>query len=82
MGSEVVGMRMSQLSDRKCQTAKPRERVVKLSDGDGLQLWIMPTGAKLWRFAYRHDGKQKLLAMGSYPIVSLVSARRKREDAR
>jgi hypothetical protein len=76
------GDEMTQLSDRKCQTAKPTERVVKLSDGDGLQLWIMPTGAKLWRLAYRYDGKQKLLAMGSYPIVSLVSARRKRDDAR
>jgi integrase len=73
---------MAQLSDRKCQTAKPGDRVVKLSDGDGLQLWIMPTGAKLWRLAYRYDGKQKLLAIGSYPIVSLVSARRKRDDAR
>nr|WP_173816038.1 integrase arm-type DNA-binding domain-containing protein [Nitrobacter vulgaris] len=73
---------MAQLSDRKCQTAKPGNSVVKLSDGNGLQLWIMPTGAKLWRLAYRYDGKQKLLALGSYPIVSLVSARRKRADAR
>jgi hypothetical protein len=42
----------------------------------------MPTGAKLWRLAYRYDGKQKLLAIGPYPTVSLVSARRKRDDAR
>jgi hypothetical protein len=56
IGSEAVGMGMAQLSDRNCQTAKPHERVVKLSDGDGLQLWIMPTGAKLWRLAYRYDG--------------------------
>lgn len=73
---------MTQLSDRKCQTAKPLDRVVKLSDGDGLQLWIMPTGGKLWRFAYRYDGKQKLLAIGAYPAISLASARSKRDDAR
>lgn len=77
-----MGVGMAQLSDRKCQTAKPGNAVRKLSDGDGLQLWIMPTGAKLWRLAYRYDGKQKLLAIGPYPTVSLVSARRKRDDAR
>ncbi|MCB1393699.1 integrase arm-type DNA-binding domain-containing protein [Nitrobacter sp.] len=73
---------MAQLSNRKCQTAKPGNSVVKLSDGEGLQLWIMPTGAKLWRLAYRYNGKQKLIAIGSYPIISLVSARRRRDDAR
>lgn len=73
---------MAQLSDRKCQTAKPGKRVVKLSDGDGLQLWIMPTGARLWRLAYRYDGKQKLLAIGAYPTISLASARGRRDDAR
>jgi integrase len=73
---------MGQLSDRKCQTAKPSEKVVKLSDGDGLQLWVMPTGAKLWRLAYRYDAKQKLLAIGAYPTLSLASARSRRDDAR
>jgi integrase len=75
-------MGMAQLSDRKCQTAKSGDSVVKLSDGDGLQLWIMPTGAKLWRLAYRYDGKQKLLAIGAYPTISLASARSRRDDAR
>jgi hypothetical protein len=68
-----MGVGMAQLSDQKCQTAKPGNAVRKLSDGDGLQLWIMPTGAKLWRLAYRYDEKQKLLAIGPYLTVSLVS---------
>lgn len=55
---------------------------MKLSDGGGLQLWIEPRGAKLWRLAYRFDGKQKKLAIGPYPAVDLRSARAKREEAK
>jgi integrase len=47
-----------------------------------LQLWIQATGSKLWRFAYRFGGKQKLLALGSYPDVSLAAARQGRDDAK
>ena len=45
-------------------------------------LLVTPSGGKLWRFKYRYDGKQKLLALGAYPEVSLADARHKREDAR
>jgi hypothetical protein len=41
------------LTDMEIRTAKPGARIVKLSDGGGLQLWIMPDGAKRWRFAYQ-----------------------------
>jgi hypothetical protein len=43
---------------------------------------VTTTGSKLWRFGYRFDDKQKLLAIGQYPIVSLADARAKRDDAR
>ncbi|MGJ4993730.1 integrase arm-type DNA-binding domain-containing protein [Bradyrhizobium sp. HKCCYLS3077] len=43
---------------------------------------VTRTGSKLWRFAYRYDGKQKLLALGQYPIVSLLDARIKRDNAK
>ncbi len=66
------------LSDVAIRAAKPASGIIKLSDGEGLQLWIMPTGAKLWRFAYRLDGKQKLLALGAYPALSLSAARDER----
>ncbi|TJV21633.1 MAG: DUF4102 domain-containing protein, partial [Mesorhizobium sp.] len=55
------------LSDVKCRNARPASKLLKLSDGGGLQLWVQPTGSRLWRLAYRFDGKQKLLALGSYP---------------
>ena len=48
----------------------------------GLQLWIFPNGSKLWRFAYRFGGKQKLLALGRYPDRTLLAARVEREKAR
>ncbi len=56
------------LSDIACRTAKARGALYKLSDGGGLQLWVQPNGAKLWRLAYRFGGKQKLLAIGAYTI--------------
>jgi hypothetical protein len=58
------------LNDTKLRQAKPRERDYKLTDFDGLQLLVRPTGSKLWRFAYRFGGKQKQLALGAYPIVT------------
>ncbi|MBN9584908.1 MAG: hypothetical protein BGN84_10240 [Afipia sp. 62-7] len=73
---------MSKLSDLKCRKAETRDRLYKLADGGGLQLWVKPNGSKLWCLAYRHNGKQKLLSLGVYPIVTLAAARDARDDAR
>ncbi len=70
------------LSDAKCRSAQPGTKLQKLTDGGGLQLWVQPNGARLWRFAYRFSGKQKLLALGGYPTIALARARQAREDAR
>lgn len=70
------------LTDMEVRTAKPSTRLVKLSDGGGLQLWIMPDGAKRWRFAYRLAGVQKVLAIGVYPATGLREAREAREEAK
>lgn len=72
------------LTAKGVESAKPRPgaKVTKLSDGGGLQLWITPTGSKLWRLAYRFGGKQKLVAMGAYPLISLKEARERREEHR
>jgi integrase len=70
------------LSDLKCRNAKSGPKLQKLSDGGGLQLWVKPTGGRLWRLAYRFDGRQKLLALGSYPTVSLADARLARDEAK
>jgi integrase len=67
------------LTARQVETTRTRSKLFKLSDGGGLQLWVMPNGSKLWRLAYRYGGKQKLLALGRYPTLSLADARELRE---
>lgn len=70
------------LSDAAVRNAKANGKVQKLSDGGGLYLHVTATGSKLWRMAYRFEGKQKLLSFGAYPAVSLKDARHRRDDAR
>ncbi|WP_442755868.1 tyrosine-type recombinase/integrase [Methylocystis sp. JAN1] len=70
------------LSDAAIRAAKPRSKVLKLSDGGGLQLWVLPSGVKSWNFAYRFAGKQKKLTIGQYPAIGLKEARSAREDAK
>ncbi len=57
------------LTDMTCRTAKPVPTRRKLSDGDGLQLWVQPNGSRLWQLAYRFNGKQRQIALGPYPDV-------------
>src|ERR1044071_4151016 len=70
------------LADITIRSAKAPQKAVKLSDGGGLFLLIQPSGTKLWRLAYRVAGKQKLLAFGVYPTISLSDARAQRDAAR
>jgi integrase len=72
------------LSDATVRGTKPTTTPRKLSDGGGLFLLIKPKPAasKLWRLAYRFDGKQKALALGVYPTVSLLQARNGRDEAK
>ena len=70
------------LNARQVDTAKGREKPYKLSDGGGLYLLVNPNGSRYWRLKYRIDGKEKLLAIGVYPDVSLADARERREEAK
>ncbi|MGJ0427227.1 tyrosine-type recombinase/integrase [Methylocystis sp.] len=70
------------LTDLEIRRAKPGDRLAKLSDGGGLQLWITPDGAKRWRLAYRFSGAQKTLAIGVYPAIGLREARAARDKAK
>lgn len=63
------------LTDTAVKTAKPKEKPYKVADGDGLYVLVNPGGGKLWRLKYRFEGKEKLLAIGTYPAVSLKEAR-------
>jgi len=70
------------LTETAVKAAKPAEKPLKLFDERGLYLFVPPTGARLWRLKYRHAGKEKLLALGAYPDISLKRARERREEAR
>lgn len=70
------------LTDIKCKAAQPKTKSYKLSDEKGLYLEITPSGSKYWRLKFRFAGKEKKLAFGVYPEVSLKEARDKREAAR
>ena len=70
------------LSDVAIRTAKPAKGLRKLSDGKGLQFWITPRGGRYWRYEYRFQGKRKLLALGTYPEVSVSKTRDKAKQAR
>lgn len=78
------------LTDTACRNAKcpDNKAYVRLADGGGLYLEVTrpgprnPTGSKLWRWKYRYAGKEKRLALGVYPGVSLVAARRAHTEAR
>jgi integrase len=70
------------LNDTQVRNAKGGQRPIKLSDSGGLYLLLMPNGSKLWRLAYRFGGKQKSLALGAYPTITLKQARERRDAAK
>jgi hypothetical protein len=70
------------LNEMKIRNAKQQEKFYKMTDSDGLYLHVTEKGGKLWRFRYRFSGKEKLLALGAYPALSLLDARQKRDEAR
>lgn len=70
------------LTDKAVKNAKAGDKPVKLFDGGGMFLLVTPAGQRYWRLKYRVNGKEKLLALGVYPDVSLAVARKKRDQAR
>lgn len=70
------------LSDTTVRQAKPRPKTYRLTDGLGLYLEVAPSGSRYWRLKYRFAGKEKRLAIGVYPIVSLAKARQVAMEAR
>src|ERR1035441_4050408 len=82
--SKVVSSRdiLMALTDLKIKGARPNPKTYHLTDGNGLFLAIQPNGSKLWRWKYRFKGKFRLMALGSYPGVSLANARAAHAEAR
>lgn len=63
------------LTNVALKALKPAAKPYKKSDGGGLFILVQPNGGKVWRFAYRYGGKQKLLSGGPYPATTILAAR-------
>ena len=70
------------LNARQVDTAKPKEKPYKLSDGGGLFLLVNTNGSRCWRLKYRIAGKEKLLSIGVYSDITLAEAWAKRDEAK
>ncbi|QPC94815.1 integrase arm-type DNA-binding domain-containing protein [Mesorhizobium sp. INR15] len=70
------------LSDFACKNSKPKDKPYRLTDGDGLYLLVQRSGSKLWQLRYRSLEKENILSFGKYPLVSLLDAREKRDQAK
>jgi integrase len=70
------------LTDTEVKKSRGGPKPYKLSDAGGLFLWVTPAGGKIWRWSYRHEGKQKLMTLGKYPAVSIAQARSRHAEGR
>lgn len=70
------------LTNAKLRALKPKAKLYRVADSAGLCIEVQPTGARYWRISYRHAGRRKMLSLGVYPEVSLLEARRRRDDTR
>ena len=72
------------LTDTQCRNAKcpPDRKRVRLTDSGGLYLEVSPAGSKRWFMKLYDGGKETRLALGGYPVVSLIAARRARDAAK
>lgn len=70
------------LTVKQIEAAKPKERPYRLLDSNGLYLYVPVSGKKVWQMRYKIDGKEKVLTVGKYPLMSLQEARDKAWSAR
>ena len=70
------------LTDAAIKAAKPKDKPYKLSDSQGLHLYVIPSGGKTFRLKFRYMGVEKTLTIGRYPQISLTQARKKAAEAR
>src|SRR3989338_1149888 len=70
------------LTNIAVRNAKPQKKLYRKFDSQGLYLEVTPQGGKYWRYKYRFNNKERRMALGVYPNISLVEAREKRDQAR
>jgi integrase len=76
----MAGQRL--LTEVRCKSAKPKEKIYYLNDGGGLRLRIRPNGSRHWLYRFRISNKEKTTSLGTYPQISLQVARARADEAR
>ena len=71
---------MAKISDVFIRNLKPTEEVQKVQIGEGLSLWVRPSGKKIWYLRYYVGAKRQIATIGEYPALSLKDAQRKADD--
>jgi len=67
------------LSDTQVRNFRPKDKLYRVSDSHGLCIEINPNGSKLWRHRYRFNNNATMIALGTYPDISLLDARQARD---
>ncbi|MGY1408355.1 tyrosine-type recombinase/integrase [Luteimonas sp. A611] len=70
------------LTDTKIRALKPQAAGYRVADSNGLCIEVRPTGAKVWRYRYRFEGRPSIITLGDYPAMTLMQARAEREKQR
>ncbi|QNN47208.1 integrase arm-type DNA-binding domain-containing protein [Thermomonas brevis] len=70
------------LTELTIKALKPRDKLYRVADREGLCLEVTPTGSKLWRYRYRYAGKARMMALGKWDEITLLDARDRLRDAR
>lgn len=70
------------LSDPRVRNLKPKEKVYRIADSNGLAIEVAISGSKIWRYRYRYNNKATMISLGKYPLVSLSEARKERDANR
>ncbi len=73
---------MQKFTDIEARHAKPKEKMYRISIGNGFCFQVNPDGSKYWRLRYRYGGKEQMISIGVYPLVTLERARHEAETAR
>ena len=70
------------LSDAKVKSLKPTEKIYRVLDAEKLYIEVRPSGKKMWRYRYTLNGKSNMIGLGEYPLVTLMEARREKDNIR
>lgn len=57
---------MGKLTDKELKNLKPKTKLYKVTDGEGMHAAVTPTGVISFRYQYRVNGRQEVLTIGQY----------------